>query len=217
VRFLLTRLVFLIYRLVSLTWRIKIIESSRFQEIRKNNSPLILAHWHGDEIALLCLVARYKVATMSSLSKDGESMSYFIHQLGGVTSRGSSSRGAVSALKGLIRLGKSGHVMSVAVDGPRGPRHIPKQGVFELSRMCNAHIAALGTVSSQKYISEKSWNKIYLPLPFAQVFIWLDIAMNPLTREDDPKSTLLRNQLKIDLDAAHQAAGKIIAENDAGC
>src|SRR5690606_18737721 len=108
--------------------------------------------WHGDELAVLHLVKRYRLATMTSTSKDGAIIDYVIRKLGGDTSRGSSTRGAVTALKGLVRLGRSGRVLSLAVDGPKGPIYEPKPGVFELSKLCGAAIVPVGVAVTKAHV-----------------------------------------------------------------
>jgi lysophospholipid acyltransferase (LPLAT)-like uncharacterized protein len=152
-----------LYRFLIWSWRIRITESPGAAKVIKNRQPAVLAHWHGDEYSLLHLVRTYSVATMTSTSKDGEIVNRLVHKLGGATARGSSTRGAVSALKGLVRLLKSGHVTSIAVDGPRGPYHMPKPGVFELSRLAGAAIIPLGVHVSSALRFNKAWNKAYLP------------------------------------------------------
>ena len=121
---------------------------------------------------------------MTSTSKDGELINYVIHKFGGKTSRGSSTRGGVSALKGLIKLCKNGNPTSVAVDGPKGPIYQVKPGVFEISRLTGAAIFSIGVHAKRKVIST-AWNKTYIPKPFAKVVVTfqpyktIDKSMNP--------------------------------------
>ncbi len=89
----------------------------------ENKKPVVLAHWHGDELALLSIVKRYRIATIASQSKDGELMAKVLKWLGAKTSRGSSSRGGVQALKRSFAFGKRWGNCSFAVDGPKGPLH----------------------------------------------------------------------------------------------
>lgn len=204
-------LAYIFYKVLFSLWRIEIVEHPRVTSLVVNKSPLILAHWHGDELALLHLVQRYRLATMTSTSKDGSIIDYVIHHLGGDTSRGSSTRGGVAALKGLIRLCRSGRIVSVAVDGPRGPIYQPKPGVFELSKLCSAPIIPIGVVVSSAFLFKNSWNKTYLPYPFSRVCIYLSEPIAALSETDDAKNFMLQKQLTSHLDGAKQQAAKIIA------
>src|SRR3954454_6773406 len=114
-RFVLPWLVYYFYRAWTATWRIVCVEPPSLALAKKNGDRIVFAHWHGTELCVVPLVASYRIATMTSTSKDGQLIDFVIHRLGGATSRGSSTRGAVGALKGLIRLVRHGYRASIAV------------------------------------------------------------------------------------------------------
>lgn len=202
-------IVFIIYRLISWSWKIQIQEPKRLLENIQNKNPYILAHFHGDEAALLFLAKKYGLSTMISTSKDGEMMNVIYKLLGGKTSRGSSTRGGVSALKGLIQLIKNGAGCNIAVDGPKGPIYEIKPGVFELSRLVRAEIFAGGAYCESAWKFPRSWNQAYFPKPFAKVVIvWLG-PIGPITKEDDPRSPELAKALQNQLFAARQQASNL--------
>lgn len=205
------RLVFWIYRLFFSTWRVIFIEHPAVARLLSERSPVLLAHWHGDELALIHLVKRLKLATMTSTSKDGQLVDFVIRKLGGFTSRGSSTRGGIGALKGLIRYCREGHPTSMAVDGPKGPYHQVKPGVFELSRLCDAPVVPVGVYAPNSFVFQKAWNKAILPFPFSKVVIYFGEPMTSLTKEDDPKSPELAKRLASAIDDASSHAGKSIA------
>ncbi len=164
-------LVFAVYWLWTRTWRFQMIVDPSYYHLQATQQVAIFAHWHGHELGLVHLVKSFRVATLASKSKDGAIMDKVIRLFGGKTSRGSSSRGAVGGLKGLIDLGKRGANISIAVDGPRGPIHKIKPGVFELSRQLRAPIFPIGFACSSAIVFDKSWNKAQLPKPFAKVVV----------------------------------------------
>ena len=149
---------------------------------------------------------------MTSSSKDGQLIDFVIRKLGGKTSIGSSTRGAVSALKGLIRLCKSGHPSSMAVDGPTGPIYKVKPGVFELSLLAKARIYPAGVSSSNSHHFTKSWNKIYLPKPFAKIIVCLENPMPIVTKQDRDNFSNLSKTLEKKLNDAKRKASKLIAK-----
>lgn len=203
--------IFILYRALMFTWRVRIEEHPETQKLIQGKQPIILAHWHGDELALLHIVSKYNIATMVSTSKDGELMNSLIKRLGGQTSRGSSTRGGVRALKGLIKLLRSGNMTSVAVDGPKGPIFKVKPGIFELSRLANGYIVPLAACSTSSISFEKAWNKTFLPKPFAKIVVVLGKPHNPIEKKEDTKSIKLGESLGQDItDTKHQAS-KIIA------
>ena len=145
---------------------------------------------------------------MTSTSKDGQLIDFIIRKLSGVTSRGSSTQGGVGALKGLVRLMRDGHCAPMAVDGPKGPLHKVKPGVFELSRLAGVRIVPMGAASSNVIVFQKSWNKAYLPKPFARVHVYFSEPWAPISRDDDAKDTELAERLAADIAQACQSASE---------
>jgi lysophospholipid acyltransferase (LPLAT)-like uncharacterized protein len=176
-------------------------------------NPFLMAHWHGDEIALLHLTARYQIATMTSQSKDGQMMDVILRLLGAKTTFGSSTRGGVGGLKGLIRLVRGGSNCSFAVDGPKGPIYKAKPGVFELSRMLHCPIYVSGVSVDRAIHFPKSWNKTYFPKPFAKIVIEWQGPLPAVTKDQDPRDVALATQLESMLHSAKQQALKVIADS----
>ena len=135
---------------------------------------------------------------MVSTSKDGELMARVIHLMGARTSRGSSTRGGVSALKGIIRLTKEGWSPSVAVDGPKGPIYKAKPGIFEISKLIQAEIIPVAAACDHKFTFEKAWNKTFLPLPFARIVVVWGDALPAVPKDADSRS----GDLSLRLEAA---------------
>ncbi len=188
-------LVYFIHRLVSLTWRIIVIESESQKEDMKNKRPFVLAHWHGEQSGLVLVIRRYQVTIMTSLSKDGALMTKFVELYGAKTVRGSTSKGGASALRGMIRLSKEGFTPSISVDGPRGPFHDIKPGVFELSRLCNAKIYPGVVLASKRWDLTKTWDKSFFPKPFSKIVVYWGEPMGPVTKDQDTKSPDLAREL----------------------
>ena len=202
-------IVLVIYRSLSATWKMRIVEDDSLKFDRANNIPVILAHFHQDELVLLSIAPAYKIATMTSTSKDGDIMTSVLKFLGIRVSRGSSTRGGVTALKGLIKLCKDGSNATFAVDGPRGPIYEPKAGVFEFSRLLKSPIYVSGVHCENKWSFPKAWNKTFLPKPFAQITVTWMKALDPVTKGQDPRSPELAKALQNQLFAARQQASNL--------
>ncbi len=205
-------LVYWLYRLWSFSWRIHLDEPPEMQKALKNNQPFILAHWHGDELALLVLAKRYRIATMTSTSQDGELMNYVLKKLGAKTSRGSSTRGSISALRGLLNLMKKGNNGSMAVDGPKGPLHKVKPGVFELSRLTKAPIFAGGVSCSNALVFKNAWNKARLPMPFSKIVVKWAEPIAFIDKTQDLRSRQLALKLEESIHTARQQALNLIVK-----
>lgn len=204
--FFLPWIVYLFYRLWTSTWRVECVEPESLKLAKSQGEKLIFAHWHGDELKIVPLVTPYRIATMTSTSKDGALIDFSIRKLGGATSRGSSTRGGVGALKGLIRLVTQGYRASMAVDGPKGPLHKVKPGVFELSRLAKARIVPLGAATNRSILFAKSWNKAELPKPFAKIVVWFGEPFDIITKDESPKDPSLAARLESEISKACQQA-----------
>lgn len=185
-------LIFIFYRALVFTWRLKIVEHPEFKKkLSEDNGLFVAAHWHGDELGIVHLLGRYKISCIVSTSKDGELMAGVIKLFGAKTSRGSSSKKSIQALLGIIRLTKEGWNPSVAVDGPKGPLHEVKNGVFEIAKTIQAPIHVIAMASSNSFVFKKSWNKAELPLPFSKVVIVWTEAMPAPREAKDPQNAIL--------------------------
>lgn len=210
-RHILPYLLFAIYSALRFTWRVQVIEPEAMTAAMRAGEPMVLAHWHGDELGMLYLLRRYRAAVMTSTSKDGELMDKIVRLFGARTSRGSSTRGGASALKGMIRLAREGWRPSVAVDGPKGPYHKAKPGVFEISKLVGGGIYPLAVAADRAKVFEKAWNKTFLPLPFARVICVWGEPLAAVARSADAHDLDLARQLESSLADAGQRARNIIA------
>lgn len=162
-----------IYYLLSRTWRIREFGPAevlaRYVDRKGPSESCNYSFWHGDELVLVGYYRYRRLAVLSSLSKDGTLMARTLKLLGYQVFRGSSSKGGARGLIGLIRAVKDGSQSAMAVDGPRGPIYIVKPGVIELARKTGRPIIPLRTRADRAWRFPRSWNKTYLPKPFARV------------------------------------------------
>lgn len=198
---LLGHLLAALYKILGATWDYRMRFCEGLEPIafptKRPSHPLIVGHWHGDELALIRWAGYSKWLTMASQSSDGTIMATFLRSLGFRVIRGSSSRGGAKALLALIReLKKENYYSSFALDGPRGPLHKAKPGIYILSRKLDIQVIQVLVECDSKWSFPKTWNKTYLPKPFARI----TLSFFPLPH---PKQTSQENFLKA-LDARIQ-------------
>ena len=136
--------------------------------------PCGIAHWHGDELALIPRFGHIGPTILVSHSKDGAIMAKGATALGYGVTRGSSTRGAVGGLLALIKAVRKGHAVVLAVDGPQGPRGVCKPGIVRVVQKSGAPLYPVGVAGSNRFVFKKSWNQAYLPLPFSRQVVWVD-------------------------------------------
>lgn len=156
-----------VYRLWELTLRTRVEGYDPVAGIQAEGGRCIFACWHNELFA--CTTARRddrKLVTIVSQSRDGEYLARVLNSFDIKTARGSSSRGGFRALVEAVRIMRDENRDAIiTVDGPRGPRHVVKDGVIYMARKIGAHLVPLRAFSSRTKVFEKAWDRFELPLP----------------------------------------------------
>lgn len=187
------------YRLLSRTWRFEHIGHPNGADAPVRG-PLIYAHWHGDELALVGAYAWRGMAVLSSQSRDGAIMTRFLEWFGYRVLRGSSSRGAVRGLKGLVDMVQRFDCeSSLAVDGPRGPIYIVKPGILKLAQLTSGKVVPGAVAARKKIVFKKAWNRCYLPVPFSRCIIVYGAPIHVAQDASEEELETLRGFLESEL------------------
>lgn len=138
-----------------------------------HNSPIkaksLYALWHADLPACMIGFANQGITVQISQSSDGEIASKIAQRLGYRVVRGSSSKGGLS-VRVLLKHLCGGRSVGVALDGPKGPRNVAKEGAFWLSQFSRVPQTRL-EVRYSKALTLQTWDCMRIPLPFSHVFI----------------------------------------------
>jgi lysophospholipid acyltransferase (LPLAT)-like uncharacterized protein len=190
--FIVPRFYSLVLRFLALTIRKKVFFSERPQKFWDQGQHIIAAFWHQRLLMMPFLPHRGKVGMLISQHRDGEFIARAVKLFGVDSVRGSTTRGGLAALRGMIRFFRKGGNLAVTPDGPQGPKHIVQIGVVELARQTGAPIVPV-TYSASRCKVFGSWDNFILPLPFCKVaYVWGEPLFVP--REID-KDGLEENRL----------------------
>ena len=160
----------------SLRWETTGLEN--LDAIHRTGNRAIFAFWHGSIVPATWYFRDRGIVVMTSMNLDGEMIAACIQRYGYGAARGSSSRSGFRALAEMARKVLAGHDVGFAADGPRGPRHVAKQGPVILARKTGAGIFCFHVALKRK-IQLHSWDRFEIPVPFsrARVFaapaIWI--------------------------------------------
>jgi len=152
-------------RLLFRTIRLRVVGEELLEGI---SGGVIYAFWHGQQFLLVPYMSQRDIILMSSLSNDGEYQARILQRFGYKIVRGSSAKGGMRGLIGLIKGIRDGHDCGLAVDGPTGPIYEPKEGIIALARKTGASIVPLSSASRHKWTFEAAWDKYILPKPFSR-------------------------------------------------
>jgi lysophospholipid acyltransferase (LPLAT)-like uncharacterized protein len=131
--------------------------------------------WHGriaQGMACRPLLADKPRKVMISLSPDGAFIAGAAERLKippvrGSTGREGASKGGMRAFREALTFLRSGGIMILTPDGPRGPREALPIGPVQMARAagCPAFIMSL---AASPAMTLASWDKARIPLPFAR-------------------------------------------------
>ena len=137
----------------------------------QRGEQVILTFWHSRILLMPFPYRTYrgqKACIMNSIHRDGEIITRVIKRFGVKAVRGSSTRGWMGGLKGMLEAYRQGCDLIVVPDGPRGPRHQAKPGVLQLARATGAPIFPV-TYSAGWKLTVRSWDRLLIPFPLSRV------------------------------------------------
>ncbi len=172
-----------------------------FTKLVDTGSPFIISFWHYGVIYIVYQRVPIALVAMVSASKDGEYIARILRDRGFTPVRGSRNRGAIGALKGLMREMALGKTAVLVADGSQGPARIAQAGTILLASKTGASILPVGWAAS-RYKTFRSWDRTALPLPFSKVVFWHGAPINvpaDLKAEDLEKYRLKLEQSLNDL------------------
>lgn len=195
-------------RLLGATLTLVEVNRAPVERLWDAGTPVIYAAWHGRMLMLPYFYggARH-VHVLASRSRDGELVSRFARGFGFRVIRGSSSRGAATALRRLGRLLAEDRIeVGVVPDGPRGPRYVAQPGAVILAKLAGAPIVPVGFGASRG-TALGSWDACLVPHPFARAAV---VFGDPITVPPDADRAALE-RCRNDLEAALR---RVTAEAD---
>jgi hypothetical protein len=186
----------------------EVIGAENIEEAHKRGGPVIFVFWHGSQFFPAWWCSGRDITILSSASVDGRMQAKILTRLGYDIVTGSSSRGAVGALKNMVKTLKQGRDVAIAVDGPRGPYHEVKPGLGWLAEKTGASIVPL--VSAYNNCRQFSaWDKYQLPKFFSSgVFI----VGRPFKSEDFQHPEALHIYVEKTLDQLNEEAVRLLEE-----
>ncbi len=151
---------------ISSSLKMRVVGYENYRFVKEMGKKCIIVFWHGQQFYPIYHFRNHKIAIMVSLSRDGEIQNRILSSFGYEVVRGSSSRGAVSGLIGMIKKMREGYDLAIALDGPRGPFQTAKEGVnyIAIKEDCFILPIACAFTSFKQF---NAWDRYILPYPYA--------------------------------------------------
>ena len=153
--------------------------------------------WHEHVFSVLLSQIGLPCTFLVSQSKDGEFVARLSEFWGFDTIRGSSSRGGVAALGKLAKICNKREAVGIAVDGPRGPRRVCKNGVAWLAMKHEVKILPTVAVCNKNWILKKTWDQTKIPQIGAKILCYFGPLIS-VENSLDRRSVVEEVQLSLD-------------------
>ena len=144
--------------------------AENFQQFRRRGEPVVFVFWHGQLLPLVHYHRDEGVVVLVSEHSDGEYITRVILRHGFGAARGSSTRGGVKGMKGILRAIRDGRDLAFTPDGPRGPRHVFKWGALTAAQLSGAPVVPLAVGADRAWYLN-SWDRFMIPKPFTSLRI----------------------------------------------
>ena len=168
-RFALGLLLGLVARAWLATLRVRVVVHPALSEHAER--PWVLSFFHGTQWPLLAWRRRRATVVLVSLSRDGALQARALALQGLDVVRGSSSRGGVRGLAALVRrMRRDSADAAFAVDGPRGPYGVAKEGAVAAARATGAVLVPMGSAAPRAFVLSRAWDRFAVAWPFSRVF-----------------------------------------------
>ncbi len=140
----------------------------------------VAGFWHEDSLAMNLVLKRLTeraaaVKVLVTGDERGEYIQYMLEKCGGEAVRMEYGTGSISALAGVLKdLKKNESNVAVALDGPLGPRHVPKKLPLLLSEKSRTELVGITVSYSRRITLKKRWDHYKIPLPFSTITVQFD-------------------------------------------
>jgi lysophospholipid acyltransferase (LPLAT)-like uncharacterized protein len=159
-----------VIKLLSMTWRIRYAGKEVYEELCRSGKAFIIVFWHGEMLMGWFYHRNMGYSCLVSMSRDGDILAEILTYWKYRVIRGSSSRGGKDARDMMEQVVRSGDVLVVTPDGPRGPRYEMKMGAIRTAQKAGVPLLPVRFFTSRSY-SARSWDRFVIPLPFASISI----------------------------------------------
>lgn len=131
------------------------------------SGPYIYVFWHEYIPFMFYLRGHCDISMLVSQHRDAELLSRAAGVMGFEIVRGSSRRGAITALREMLRKGRAMN-LTITPDGPRGPRRRLANGCVYLASRLNIPLVPVGLGYQHPWRNRRAWDHFAIPKPFSR-------------------------------------------------
>lgn len=179
--------------------------------------PAVICFWHGrivlSHIGWMKKDGAQPARVLISHSREGAIVTDATRTVGhdvirGSSAKGAKKKGALEAMRQMLRHMEAGGAIAIAPDGPRGPRMRAQMGPIQLAKRMNAPIVCFGWSTSGRKVFN-SWDRFVLPYPFAKGFYVWGAVLRVAPDADEAAMEAARAGLELELNRVTAQADRL--------
>ncbi|HUC43918.1 MAG TPA: lysophospholipid acyltransferase family protein [Candidatus Sulfotelmatobacter sp.] len=154
-------------RLLHATMRIEFRGQEILEACRRDPGRYILCFWHSRFVLMPYCYPGPRIVVLSSTHRDAEALVRILRKFGIEQARGSTTSGALTGMRQILRKVEDGCDVGLTPDGPRGPRRRVQPGVVAVARFTGLPIVPV-TFSASPARRLRSWDGTLVPRFFSK-------------------------------------------------
>ena len=164
--------------------------------------------WHDAILGIIFARPHRRMAGLVSLHADGSYVAEVMTAFGIRPIRGSSGRRGAGAVREMMDAARDWHI-AIATDGPRGPRHVVKDGILYLASLTGRGIVPTTVAAKRSFRPRGRWTDMLVPFPFTRIWVFgaAPIFVPPNLKPD--QLAPYREQLQAAMDAIEMLADRV--------
>lgn len=190
---------FVVVKLIGLTIRFQVTNPEFEKEVLTAGKQPIYSFWHDRMVTSTYFFRDRGIIVLSSQSFDSEYTARCIQRFGFGIVKGSSTRGAVAGLVGMIRAMRAGSPSAFTVDGPKGPRYEAKSGPVLLAKKTGNPLVPF-TIECRRFWRVRNWDRLQVPKPFTTANVIFAKPIHVDSDINDDELEAKRDELQRSLD-----------------
>jgi len=166
-------------RAFSATWRLRVVDPhGMLPALRAKRAQGVFAFWHRHILTLMCGFRDYDACVPVSEHRDGEFVAQVMERYGYLAVRGSTTRGSLGLIRGLLKAVAEGRNCVLTPDGPRGPKFSVQPGFVLLARRTGLPVWPIGVAVDRAW-ELGSWDAFVVPKPGTRSVVVLGEMIPP--------------------------------------
>ncbi|MCW8916625.1 MAG: lysophospholipid acyltransferase family protein [Magnetovibrio sp.] len=187
---------------ITSTWEYR--GQEHVNKLVQENTPMLIGFWHGRLIpSLFGWPYASTLHILSTPHRDGQIAAKAYNRFGIQTIWGSTKKGGTEAVRAIIKVLKSGGVVGITPDGPKGPRQRMQRSSIDIARMTGAKLVPF-SVSGTRMKWRNSWDYMAIPKPFSHYIMQFGEPMDIPRKASDEEYEQLRLEFENRMNALQQ-------------